>query len=47
VTRVSGVVGGLFWCAVVLHAGTKDFATRVLQKFGERVLEPTTAELNG
>jgi hypothetical protein len=30
---------------VALQAGTEDFATRVLQKFGERVLEPTTAEL--
>lgn len=35
----------MFWCAVALQAGTEDFATRVLQKFGERVLEPTTAEL--
>ena len=39
------LAGGLFWCAVSLHEKTKEFATRVLQKFGERVLEPTTAEL--
>jgi len=39
------VFGGVFWCAVTAHARAKEIATRALQKFGERVLEPTEAEL--
>jgi hypothetical protein len=39
------VFGGVFWCAVAAHARAKEIATRALQKFGERVLEPTEAEL--
>ena len=39
------VAGGVFWCAAAAHAKAKEIATRALQKFGERVLEPTEAEL--
>ena len=39
------VFGGVFWCAATAHARAKEIATRALQKFGERVLEPTEAEL--
>ena len=39
------VAGGVFWCAVAAHAKARDIAARALQTFGERVLEPTEAEL--
>jgi hypothetical protein len=39
------VAGGVYWCAAAAHAKAKEIATRALQKFGERVLEPTEAEL--
>ena len=50
ITRGAGasrllVFGGVFWCAANAHARAKEIATRALQKFGERVLEPTEAEL--
>ena len=35
----------MFWCAVALQAGTEGVARRVVQKFGERVLEPRTGEV--
>ena len=37
--------GGMFWVAVTLHSAVTDIAKRMLQKFGERVLEPSAEEL--
>lgn len=37
--------GGMFWVAVTLHSTVTDIAKRMLQRFGERVLEPSAEEL--
>ena len=39
------VTGGVFWCAIAAHAKAREWSARALQAFGERVLEPTEAEL--